>query len=454
MVKTKLLKSTIALTALSSLLLVGCGSASASKTDKADEETQAPAASENTDSVSTEQSPAAAGVFGEAFANGQVENNGSSFVRVGDKVYYRVMAPENVQKGTLGGWLDESAGEASSSIMSYDLKTGEATNVASVQGVDELYAVPEGLVVSSINYKETLLCPMDGSEPRSYLDGYPVAVSDNGRMIATHKYVDGESNYNNLYVDGNEVAKLTDEEDWRYSFKSSGNNIFALKEHYNTVDDIQKPYLYSYDENGNCTEYGQVQLAADDEYLTQAYGLSQVLQDGDDVYLLFTYYQGSGGYYAGYEIHKLTVGKADSLTLVKASIPDKEASSEEEGILNDSGVQSMYLDDSKNIATAMNEVGTVGTESSTDDNSSLVFYDKPDHSVQIKDSYFSTTDSNNQFLNSGAAFGDDVFLIVADTVSDPEQSIGWRDGYSIQQIRFVHINKKDGKEDVLETLKL
>ena len=120
------------------------------------------------------------GLFAKAFADRAVENNGGLFVKVGDRVYFRIYNKRSLALTTMGVPYPSEVDELPSKVMYYDLGTDEVQEVCEVSGFGDLYASVEGLLLADPVRGTTTLIREDGSIEEDYLDGLICEVSSTG----------------------------------------------------------------------------------------------------------------------------------------------------------------------------------------------------------------------------------------------------------------------------------
>ena len=400
-----------------------------------------------------EPKPSELGAFYDAFKNGEVEHNGSYFVRVGDKVYYRVFNEESIERPTIGGYIAEKDEAVQSKIMSYDLKSGETEFVTTTYGKGEMFIDAEGFVFSEPLKPGSVLSTVDGPDKRPYLEGSPVAVSQDGLGIVTRDYIEnGEATISviHAYYNGEEIATIEDGEGYYTTILGyAGNNLFVMK----SCHGDKKYFISSYNEHGSCTDYGKLKLAAGNFLYDPVPEFEQLVCSDREAYIMFGYYEGSGHYYSGYELYKVDIGVSSSLLFLEVG----DAS----GAYTDYAPK-IYLDGKdKPVKThhLKGEIGFAGSGSGD-----LVYYSKPDSPTVIMKSFVARTPANGdeiQSVDDWVAFGDDAFILLNDATRDKSGDIGWRSAYSITETNFIHIpfgkddlneNGEAMEEDKLETL--
>ena len=92
-----------------------------SKTEEPEKEEspEASEAEEDSDNIETKDYD-----FAEAFNTNMVSNNGTYFVRIGDKVYFRNISPDSMEEGaTFGDFLNTEWNPVECPLICYDLDT-------------------------------------------------------------------------------------------------------------------------------------------------------------------------------------------------------------------------------------------------------------------------------------------------------------------------------------------
>ena len=382
------------------------------------------------------------GIFAEAFAKGLVENNGGYFVRVGDKVYYRVYSETGLHRTALfGSFIDGDIPTAPSTLMSYDLKTGKQEELGTVYGSGKLYAYTNGFFLGNSDTNETYRISADGSQQTLYCNGTPNGVSADGRILEAGQYnwdiSSGTADHKEVLVrDGREVAQIVDESSLFFCGFAGNDAIFvhsADKENLNSVG--TEWILTSADESGKQTELGAIDVSEEDEWISSLVPEpEQILSDEEGAYLTFGFYDGSGHMLSAWAALSAKPGEADSVEML------------------DTGKRSVDVDVDqvpKMLLTGPGEVeffsvtgGEVGlSEGYYGD---LVYYDSPFGATMLKEDFIPRDEAEgsadwSSFLLDAVAFDNTAFLITAYGERNAQQDIGWRMAYDLIYLEYYNI---------------
>lgn len=155
--------------------------------DEEDEDISDDTASGNEDTAEISDTDIVSdGLFASAFAEDEVENNGGTFVRVKNRVYFRVYGKRSLELTTLGvPSIDEVRADIPSTLMYYDLDKDETVEVCEVCGIGPLYATVDGLCLISYpdGFPSTTVIDEDGNINEHYIDGQITGVSADGRSV-------------------------------------------------------------------------------------------------------------------------------------------------------------------------------------------------------------------------------------------------------------------------------
>ncbi len=392
------------------------------------------------DDVEETVEEAVEGVFAEAFSNGVVENNGSLFVRVSDKVYYRVYGERELERTTINAQFTEKEEEVESELHCYDLKSGESENVCTVAANGKLFATTAGFCLAEPVGCSTVLLPMDGSVVRGYLKGKPEAVSDSGRMMVTIDYPEAGGNVSHiLYRDGEEVTKITEGDDEALTvFGFAGENMIAMISHF---DEACFDFM-AYDPAGNAIALGSYEDSED------SYGypeFDRMLSDGEDLYFTLAWYEGTGHFLSGWKVfHALTV--ADSLTEETVSGKGDEYVDTPPKI---------YLDDAGKLAISPHLKGDLDLSDML--SGDLIYYDTPKSFITIKKNYIYDDPYEYRYggvIEESAVFDDQAFILRAEVGRDEAEDIGWRYAFDLFSLNYDRIvvspDTADGVQEIKE----
>ena len=374
----------------------------------------------------------AEGVFADAFANGEVENNGGYFVRVGDKVYYRLYNERGLHRTALfGGFLSGDIPTVPSTLMCYDLQTGQKEKVATVYGSGKLYAFEDGFFLGNSETNETYRIPLDGSQQSLYCEGTPQGVSEDGQLLAVSQYswdaASGDAEHKEIILrDGEEVAQINAESILVFCGFAGNDAIFARDEEKdNGVSTSKEWILFSVNADGKQKDLGPIDVGASTPPEPE-----QILRDEEGAYLTFGFYDGSGHFLSYWVAVSAKPGIADSVEILEAQESQGDgADAVPKMVLTGPGEVEYY-------PVAGGEVGL--SEGYYGD---LVYYDSPFGATVLKENYISEEDANGtwdwgNFLLDAVAFEDTAFLITAYGERNERQDIGWRMAYDLIYMEY------------------
>ena len=376
------------------------------------------------------------GVFADAFRNGEVENNGNWYVRVEDRVYYRIFNTRGLERTTImGSCIAEVPENLTSELRCYDLNSGQTDTVCETTGTGKLFALSEGFVLADPVSYITILVPVDGSDSREYADGIPKAVSDDGRYLITTSYPTGADTCHIIYHDGVKTGQINeDQADHIDIYGFSGDNLITMN-----CDYSNDTYtLCSYDEQGDCTRLGDMKDVFDEIYGYPELGM--MVTDKNDLYLTVGFYDGTGHFLQGWELLRATPGKDGTLERVDTTGTTA---------VDEFTMPKFYLDDSGEVKFSAHLKGDIALSEGT--YGDLVYYEAPDKIKTLRKNYiYEHTDYSygSDFLQDAVVFDNDkVFLIKAGTVRDELSDIGWRPAYTLMSLDFIEFSFSDDNLD-------
>ena len=370
-----------------------------------------------------------------------MDNNGSYFVRIGDKVYFRNIPPSALDEGAIfGEFLSTQYEPVACPLICYDLNTRQWEEAAKITGTGELFACPEGFYIgytdtSEYSYGVQLLDIASGKQTE-YCDGIPRGVSKSGEILAVDRY-SGPRAETVFIKDGNEIAVIGGEDHY-YEYCGFVGETCVLMHH----TENNEYALCSVDENGTLTELGMI---SDGEMGSPS--VEQFISDGDDVYVSIAYYEGTCHFLYKWEAVRATCGSDGSLTQVMNN-----------GDIADSGegyVPRIYLDETGTLCSASHLPYEVFMGDGDQKNNLYYLTDIFDQELMIEDFIDNDYGDTCQVIQDITTTYDTAFIIYADAEQDADFDIGWRTGYRLTGWHicalpgFDHTFENNNKQDII-----
>ncbi|MCR5092476.1 MAG: hypothetical protein K6B72_00670 [Lachnospiraceae bacterium] len=473
--KRKLFKQHLVFLLLCALLLCGCGEEASSVKNSSDSnvrETKAVkgpssdalvenaskllenaaseverAGTEYSDAASENMSSQDGNSFHDAFARGDVENNGSYFVRVGNEVYIRLIEPKCLRDGATFGEFLTGEDQAVSCILAvYDTTDNDWDELFSVTGTGKLFACPGGFYLGNREGDDYSACHTDfidieTGQQSMYCMGTPLGISESGEILAVQQ-LEGQFMNIRLFRDGMQIASLGNESSYYYYCGFAGEYLIAMH-----TDANEEYTLVSVDGQGKETQLGKIP-PLDVEGLFFYPEPGQYLEgEHGEFYLGLGYYEGTGHFLSKWQALTATPGEPGSLAVAAAVDAYEEEYTEEPRMAIDKSGEMYYA------AHVPGDLYTIYSESGTD----LAFWNGSDREqILIKD--FIPPISTQQggqwsIVQDLAALWDVAFIISADVTEDEEYSIGWRTGYRMDRWHIQAIPIGPGSLDASGTPK-
>lgn len=377
------------------------------------------------------------GEWAEYFANGEVENNGSYLVRVGNRVYFRVYDTRAVDRTRLGtDFLVEDNDLYESEIRYYDLDTGKVGVLGKVNGRGKMYATEYGMLIAGGVHTADLLKP-DGTVETDYYNGNPIGVSDDGSYIALELESGFDLTYQPIVMmkDDQELCRLAGDEDLYATFSGFvGNSMVGT--------------VYN---NGSCS---CVAATADGEniyigdissYQGEFYELSpeeyDFISDGEDFVVLYGYYDGG--------TYSLQASKCFCGCIEENSLVCDET-------IEDIYERHLYIDEFGNIQTGIHAPNEVGLSERWQGD--LVYYTDSENYDTVCENCILWPEEDYafamyNFFQTGYKVGDKVFTIKAEAGRNKYANYSSTLAYNLYAISYyVYDLNEDGKFTVLEDL--
>lgn len=333
--------------------------------------------------------------FGEAFLEGEVENNGGFFVRVGDTVYFRIYGQDVLPETALFGEFITTAGRPDTSQMvAFDPETGRLRLVFEDDGYGRIFVSAGGFWLTQReddgSLDDAVFVSMDGSQKRVYSAEHPVGVSEDGSVVVLEAFPEGQGADLIARIGGEESARAFPDEKESLEFCGiSGKEILFLVNDYqeNTSD------LYSMNAvTARLTKLGRVGDPDEEDYASsvswpEPKGFET---DRKGAVLTFGWYEGTGHFLHKSASFRAVPGKENSLTMTAEDVLDEEP-------------------------------------------------EKEKFSAFFKDTDYSA--DPHRIIQTAETIGDTVYLITAIAERAPEDDIGWREAYRCLEMEWDRIEK-------------
>ena len=375
----------------------------------------------------TEDDKAPDGFFAKAFYENEVENNGSMFVRAGNRVYYRVYSPNALSRSVIG-WPspDEVNSNAPSTLMYYDLDREENVEVCEISGIGNLYATVDGICIASYpeGYHSTTVVDENGEVNEHFLDGNITAASADGRSVVIGETDEDERIIPCLYRDGVRIG-VPEKDGEQAGFGSLGfvqNSLIVKKSSATGAGTV-----FSYDETGELTELGDLKTLDMGGY--ELYPTVEDVTGVDKGYITIGYRDGTANALAGWRIYSFIPGTPDSLEIYDEGQPDTEYDFEPPKVIAGNG---------KEPRLSPHRAGEVYlSEGMYGD---LVYTAASGEDIVIRKDMVSEPDSDLKYvtnLDSGYCFDDKAaFYLEINGQRSPDDDIGWRMAFELNNINY------------------
>lgn len=383
-----------------------------------------------------EDGPAAtakpAGVSDEA----KIWNNGNHFVQIGDRIYFRIPSAESMNTGAVfASFLDSVPG---SSLMAYDLTTGELTEITSDNGYGKLYVTNETMLVTSSMDDETKTYTiLEGIKLKNLSvneyegDGY-LGIDSTGTYVVVSNYDYNERhNRYTILKNGVKHADISSPDLYNYVGFCDGTLLYI------TLAADGSCRLCSYNlESGETIVLGDIPIP---EYESFPGVPEQLVVQGSSFYLSVANYEGTGHFYAGSVLLTGDVHTPDSLV---------ENHLEETGEEFPNHAPRFTV----NLGTVTQAAGIPGTAEVNNDSGEIGYYDENGswntvlrgYASQYSGDYETGTDVELAEYVNGR-----LFVVRNDLLHTPEEDIGWRTAYRRTHTTIEMINTLDGRVTIL-----
>ena len=364
-------------------------------------------------------------LFAKAFSNAQVENNGSMFVRVANRVYYRVYSPRALELTTIGfPSIDEVDANHPSKLMYYDLDTDENVEVCELSGIGNLYATVDGICLDSYpdGTASTTLVDENGVINEHYLDGNIMDVSEDGRSVVIATSDDDGQIIPCVWRDGKKIG-IPDVGSAYFRSLGFAKNSMIIRADSESYD---KDSVYSYDEAGAVVKLGDIG-PLDMETYTLSPIIEEMTPDSDGGYIVVSFRDGTANALVGWRVYSFTTQKAGSLELFDEGEPDEKFNYEYPNIT---------INEKDEPVLSSHRKGEVYLSENTFGNLMCAVPGSDD--VVIRKDYVYEQDEHLTYvtqIEDGHCFdGNAVFFNEVKGERSPDEDAGWRWAYELSVV--------------------
>lgn len=439
----------------------------------------------------------------------EIENNGGFFIRVGNKIYFRRYGHHTLESSALFGQFLETSHsgedtEKVSAMLAYDMETGQVTEVFEDAGYGRLFAGDGGFYCKRAGDGYGNIAywiSYDGSKSVDLGQAVPVGISipaSNPDKQAAFLALQAQDpdHYGELFIlrEGRETARAVPGEDEFLEFCGMTGEyaVYLLSD---TKNNTNRLYSLS-GKSGEAVCLGEMPIGKN-----QFYGpyleTEQFLADEKGVYLVASYYQGTGHFLTFSLAVSAVPGTADSLKLLASrglateEAEDENVNKANEGDAEEENVNKASEGDAEdeNVNKANEGDAGDGNESEAsegdaeDENESdasegdgelsppilfltapgeadivpgpagtaglsetaygdLVYYDSPYSALELIPDYIPHEEWDSpekKFLQTAEVVGDAVYLIAARAERNEEADIGWRMAYQLKELEWLRV---------------
>lgn len=435
---------------LMALTIVGCGKGGTAPGNENDV-TQA--------EEGTSNEPADSGNLGagddlevyKAHEEDEVIGNGSYFVSVNGKIYFRrydenTFSDSNVNKHYLSlgaGDLDPSVSEKSE-ICIFDPATKNVEVFMEDAGYGELYYDRGFFYLENYDYENNTniiyRVNVDTGEVDHSADikGDLLCMDENTGAFAVNAFGEpnDQSNHNSLtvYKDGKDI--MTKETDDYFSEVK----FFDGKLYY-CIDSDEEDTFYEYDPAANkevCLGNANPQKIAGDESLIN-WQVKDVLKDKENIYIHYSDYEGSGSFYNAGMIFSAKEGTENSVEVLFDNNSDVVADDGNMYIASDGKIK---VDERKGTYSFGKEYYGEGTDKK--EYAPLIYYEDKDNFKAVAEDFIKCPLGKNGFTsevpdNAVTKIEDNVYMMLPHYVRYDINDVGWRPYYRALKMKYLEI---------------
>lgn len=374
----------------------------------------------------------------------KVINNGSYFVKIGSDIYFRKYGEYALEQNVLfGNFLEHPIPKGVSWICRLN-ENGESENVFTDYGYGELYYSNRRLYLSEMSddgITKSYSVNMDGSNRKELGTGKILGINENGQYLAIGDYTSAAV----IDLKSKETPYIwTSEENTTTEFLGFTDKGFLLENVYSSESSYDNTLWQISGRHFNKPDDEIIigYLNEDEYHLNPEF--DSLTEDGDDFYLTFGYYDGTGHF-------------LNSVGIYKGNF--KEGSLED--IHENPAIQDMYMKEYESpilplIFAKNGKIHAIagGSDGEIDIQDGSV-YKIDQNGRQLLVSELFEDDMNSQISNSvGKAeiVDGDLFLITFRQIYTPYQDIGWRMSYSLLNTEYIVVKKGEKTPKIFDYL--
>ncbi|MDO4845722.1 MAG: hypothetical protein Q3977_03830 [Oscillospiraceae bacterium] len=371
------------------------------------------------------------------------QNNGGYFLGLDQYIFFREYTKDSFSEPmTFGDFLWYPQPDTTVTLRVYDTETHSFAAEYSDDGMGGLWYA-DGLIWSQYsdgeNFHVYTFTP-DGQNRNDVTFGEVKGVSGSGKLVCIYGSEPGSvPGRFSLWQNGEMVASVEPSESESFLPCGFDNEtyLFAAQD-----SATESTYIRQLDASGKVLTLGE--LPAGEESAMSLPEFVQFVADGEDAYLLFAWYEGSGHFFNKACAVKVTLGKENSLE--EFPLSDSEAGLEE----NPDKPPVLFLGGPGDLVVVPEKPETIQLSEVT--YGDLVFTDSPFSAIRLVSDFIPEDPYENggKIIQTSEVVGDSLYLMVADCSREPDFDIGWRAAFGMKELSYLRIPIREGS--AVETL--
>lgn len=366
----------------------------------------------------------------------EVENNGGSYVRVGDTVYFRRYGARETDKTALFGDFTDLWSGGESELMAYDTASGTLTALCTETGSGALWYGDGGFYLreSAGGSPYTVWYAPDGSASEYLCDGAPLGVTDGGLLAVSR--CDAGTDYRTVYTFYRDKTAVGSWESESYLMTAglTDDGLFLVGADYDYDEESITETFRQITPEGTEIVLGKRTDRDAERYYCDVQPDRFLVADGVVTFGL-GYYAGTGHFLSDAVFTEATVGRANSLKTLEIGIEDVLDTEEiwqlpylvsgAEGVEYLAEQEGSLQVNWENAALELWEDGAwqtlaVGLAPSRGDGWG-----------------FGTVTQSMDYVDGAA------YVTLANVFAAPAEDIGWREAYTLLALRYLRV-ARDG----------